>query len=125
MIENILNNPQSYVDFNIPWGVNVSYSLNYRRVGFAEGEITQTLTFNGDLNLTPKWKLTYTSGYDFQAKEFTQTRITLNRDLHCWELNFGWVPFGRFTSYDFSIRAKSSLLQDLKINRRRSFTDNL
>jgi len=125
MIENILNNPQSYVDFNIPWGVNVSYSLNYRRVGFAEGKITQTLTFNGDLNLSPKWKLTYTSGYDFQAKEFTQTRITLNRDLHCWELNFGWVPFGRFTSYDFSIRAKSSLLQDLKINRRRSFTDNL
>jgi hypothetical protein len=125
MIENILDNPEYYVDFNIPWSLNLTYTLNYRSVGFQDGEVTQTLRFNGDLSITPKWKVTYTSGYDFEMKEFTQTRLGIFRDLHCWELNFSWVPFGRFTSYDFSIRAKSSLLQDLKLNRRRSFTDNL
>ncbi len=125
MIENILDNPQYYVDFNIPWSLNLTYTLNYRSIGFQDGEVTQTLRFNGDLSITPKWKVTYTSGYDFEMKDFTQTRLGIFRDLHCWELNFSWVPFGRFTSYDFSIRAKSSLLQDLKLNRRRSFTDNL
>ncbi len=125
MIENILKYPQAFVDFNIPWSLNVTYSLNFRRVGVAKGDVTQTIRFNGDVSLTPKWKLTFNSGYDIEKKEFTQSRIGLHRDLHCWELNFDWVPFGRFTSYNFTIRAKSSLLQDLKINRRRSFTDNI
>ncbi len=125
LIENILDNPQYYVDFNIPWSLSVSYTFNFRRIGFQQGDVTQTLRFNGDLSITPKWKITYTSGYDFKVKEFTQTRLGIFRDLHCWELNFSWVPFGRFTSYDFSIRAKASLLQDLKLNKRRSFTDNL
>lgn len=125
MIENILNYPQAFVDFNIPWGLSATYSLNFRRVGVAKGDVTQTVRFNGDMSLTPKWKLTFNSGYDIEKKEFTQTRIGLHRDLHCWELNFSWVPFGRFTSYDFTIRAKSRLLQDLRINRRRSFTDNI
>ena len=125
LIENILDNPEYYVDFNVPWSLSLSYTVNFRSIGHAKGEITQSLRFNGDVSLTPKWKLTYNSGYDFVKKELTTTRIGLFRDLHCWELNFSWVPFGRFTSYDFSIRAKSSLLQDLKLNRRRSFTDNL
>ncbi len=125
LIENILDNPQYFVDFNVPWSLSITYTVNYRRRGHEQGEITQSMRFNGDLSLSPKWKLTYNSGYDFVKKELTTTRIGLFRDLHCWELNFSWVPFGRFTSYDFSIRAKSSLLQDLKLNRRRSFTDNL
>lgn len=125
LIENILDHPTYYVDFNVPWSLSLTYTVNFRRVGFAQGEVTQSLRFNGDVSLTRKWKLTYNSGYDFVKKELTQTRIGLFRDLHCWELNFSWVPFGRFTSYDFSIRAKSSLLQDLKLNRRRAFTDNL
>jgi len=125
LIENILDNPEYYVDFNIPWSISLTYTVNYRQLGHAQGEVTQTLRFNGDVSLTKKWKLTYNSGYDFVKKDLTLTRIGLFRDLHCWELNFNWVPFGRFTSYDFSIRAKSSLLQDLKLNRRRSFTDNL
>jgi hypothetical protein len=125
IIENILDNPQYYVDFNVPWSLSLTYTVNYRRVGFAQGEITQSMRFNGDISLSAKWKVTFASGYDFVKKELTQTRLGLFRDLHCWELNFNWVPFGRFTSYDFSIRAKASLLQDLKLNRRRAFTDNL
>ena len=125
IIQSILDHPEYFVNFNIPWSINVSYSLNFRRRGFEETELTQTLQFNGDISLTPKWKLTYTSGYDLKLKEFTQTRLGLFRDLHCWELNFSWVPFGRYTSYNFTIRAKASLLQDLKLNRRRGFADNL
>jgi len=116
-------NPNLYVDFSIPWRRNLNYSVNYRKTGFAESQIVQTLTFNGDFSVTPKTKIGFRSGYDFQRKELTQTSIDVNRDLHCWELNFNWVPFGRFTSYNFAIRVKSSVLQDLQYNKRQQWTD--
>ncbi len=121
--EFLLNNPDTYVDFNIPWSLRVSYSLNYTKRGFEESNTTQTLRFSGDFSLTEKWKITYNSGYDFENKDFTQTRFGITRDLHCWQLDFNWTPFGTFQSYGFSIHVKSSMLQDLKIDRNRSFFD--
>ncbi len=119
----LINNPDSYVDFNIPWSLRVNYSLNYSKTGFQESNTTQTLRFSGDLSLTEKWKVTYNSGYDFENKDFTVTRIGIVRDLHCWQMDFNWTPFGRLQSYGFSIHVKSSLLQDLKLDRNRSFFD--
>jgi hypothetical protein len=40
-------------------------------------------------------------------------------------MNLTWVPFGRFQSYNFTIAVKASILQDLKLERRRPFLDNL
>ncbi|MEM1406458.1 MAG: putative LPS assembly protein LptD [Bacteroidota bacterium] len=119
----LLNNPDAYIDFEIPWSLRVNYNFNYTKTGLENSEITQTLRFSGDLSLTEKWKVNFNSGYDFQNNEFTTTTIGINRDLHCWVMNFNWTPFGRFTSYSFTIRVKSSLLQDLKIDRNRSFFD--
>lgn len=121
--QNILANRWDYVDFTIPWNVNISYNMNYRRVGFAEAQITQALNIQGDLSITDKTKIVVNSGYDFQTKEITHTTIQLNRDLHCWELSVNWVPFGRFTSYNVNLQVKSGMLQDLKINRRRNLND--
>ena len=123
-LEYIRNNPNEYVDFNIPWSLNVSYSWNYSKIGFQDSDITQTLRFSGNFSLTPKWKINFNSGFDFESKEFTQTSLGLTRDLHCWVLDFNWTPFGRFESYSLDIRVKSSLLQDLKLSKRRSFRDN-
>lgn len=122
-LEYIEDNPDLYVDFNIPWNVRINYNINYTKNGYAESKITQSLRLSGDFSLTPKWKIGYSTGYDFEQKDFTQTNINIDRDLHCWQLSVTWVPFGRFTSYNVTIRAKSSLLQDLKLNRQRSFWD--
>lgn len=121
--QNILANRWDYVDFTIPWNVNISYNMNYRRVGFAEAQITQALNIQGDLSITDKTKIVVNSGYDFQTKEITHTTLQLTRDLHCWELSVNWVPFGRFTSYNVNLQVKSGMLQDLKINRRRNLND--
>src|SRR5690349_5725006 len=87
--------------------------------------ITQTMQFSGDLSISKMWKINFNSGYDVEAKEFTQTNIAIARDLHCWTLNFTWVPFGPFQSYNFRIAVKASVLQDLKLERRKPFFDNL
>jgi len=123
-LEYIEQNPNLYVDFSIPWNLRINYNVNYTKRGFEEAKITQSLRFSGDFSLTPKWKIGYSSGYDFQNNAFTQTNVNINRDLHCWQLSLLWVPFGRYQSYNVTIRAKSSLLQDLKLNRQRSWWDN-
>lgn len=122
-IAQINNNPDLYVDFNIPWSLNVNYNITRRQTGFQDANITQTLRFSGDLSLTPKTKINVRSGYDLEELEFTQTSIGINRDLHCWSLSFNWTPFGRFQQFGLIIRPKSSLLQDLKLERRKNFND--
>ena len=120
----IKNNPELYVDFDIPWDLRFNYNVSYRKRGYEDADIIQSLTFSGSLTLTEKWNMQFNSGFDFQNLEFTQTNFNITRDLHCWQLNFSYVPFGRYQSYNLSINAKSALLQDLKVNKQRSWFDN-
>lgn len=122
-LQQIRDNPDLYVDFNVPWSLRANYSINRTKRGFDEPNIRQSLNFSGTLGLTEKTQITFNSGYDFEQKDFTTTRMGLTRDLHCWAMSFNWVPFGNFQSYFVSIRVKSSILQDLKIEKRRSFLD--
>ena len=124
-IDYINSNIAEYIDFNVPWSINASYNLNRRKIGYKDPTLTQTLTFSGDLSISEKTKLSFRSGYDFKNKMLTQTSINATRDLHCWRINFSWVPFGRFQSYNLSINAVSALLQDLKLEKRSRFFDNL
>ncbi|WP_236612909.1 putative LPS assembly protein LptD [Cesiribacter andamanensis] len=115
--------PSQYVDFTLPWTLRLSYTLSYQKRGYQPTTIVQSANFSGDLKVTEKWKVGYTSGYDFTNHEFTATRLSIFRDLHCWQMNVNWVPFGRFQSFSVDIRVKSAVLQDLKLSRRRSFWD--
>lgn len=123
-MEHIIHNPDQYIDFSIPWTLRLQYALRYTKIGFEEAAITQSLSFSGDLSLSEKWKVNFNSGFDFENKAFTQTSLGVNRDLHCWVLSFNWIPFGRFQSYNIDINVKASILQDLKLSRRRSFVDS-
>jgi hypothetical protein len=112
-----------YVDFSVPWNISIRYNLNYSKPGI-QSQINQTLNFSGDMSLTPNWRLQFTSGYDFEAKKFTMTNINIHRDLHCWDMRFGVVPFGTRKSWSFSIQVKSNILKDLKYRTNRSWYDN-
>lgn len=117
-----------YVDFDIPWSFNLNYKFNFNKTWNPDrthrvGKITQTLGFNGQLNITPKWKVTLTTGWDFTNGQLSFTSIDLYRDLHCWEMRFGWIPKGAQQSWNFSINVKASILQDLKLNKKKDFRD--
>ena len=113
-----------YYDFNIPWNFGFNYSFSYSKPGLTP-RITQSLGFNGSVNLTPKWGITFNAGYDFEAKKLTPGTFTLTRDLHCWQMSFNWVPIGFRRSWSFTINVKSAMLKDLKYDRNSSFYDNL
>jgi lipopolysaccharide assembly outer membrane protein LptD (OstA) len=118
-----------YLAFNIPWNVSFSYSYSLRGAydkmldDFKYTGVSN-FRFNGSLSLTEKWSMNFSSGYDFKNHEITSTNLSINRDLHCWSMSFNAVPFGRYKTYNFTIHVNSSMLQDLKYEKRSSPWDN-
>jgi lipopolysaccharide export system protein LptA len=121
----LLRNSDNYIDFEVPWNLRINFNLDYARVGYQPARVTKTVRLSGDVSLTQKWKVVFNSGYDFQTSQFTMTTLGINRDLHCWQMSVNWTPFGRFTSYTFTIGIKSGMLRDLKLDRNRHFLDTL
>jgi len=125
-----LNDHSEYIDWNIPWSINLSYNFNYTtRLAYLNYEkvptnkIVQTLGLSGQVNITPKWKVTFRSGWDFTSNKVSLTSFSIYRDLHCWEMSFNVIPFGPRKSWNFSINVKASILQDLKLNKKKDFRD--
>ncbi len=120
--------PASGVDYSVPWNLSFTYSFDYRsRYQHAQDRMDrnyiQSLSVRGDIQLTPNWRIGFRSGYDFDNHQLTYTSIDVHRDLHCWEMTFNWIPMGFRQSYNFTIRVKSSVLQDLKLTRQRHHLD--
>jgi hypothetical protein len=112
-----------YVDFSVPWSIQVDYSFDYT-LQQKKAQFIQTMRLTGDFSLTPKWKIGYNTGYDFKSKQVTTSSLSIYRDLHCWEMTLSAVPFGLYKSFNFTINAKSSILHDLKYNKRIPWQDN-
>ena len=105
---------------NVPWSINFVYSASYSNAGINDAGIqNHTLAFNGDIELTPKWKVSYRTTYDLSNGAFSYTILDFSRDLDSWRFSFNWIPFGEQTSYNFFIGVKSSLLSDLKWDKSR------
>ena len=124
-LDDINKHPEEYIDFDVPWTLNVNYILRYtpplKSISAIKQKIpnvTQTLQFNGDLNLTKKWRIGVSSGYDLTTRKPTVTSVNVYRDLHCWEMHFNWVPFGFLKSFSVNINVKSAMLKDLQLKKR-------
>jgi outer membrane usher protein FimD/PapC len=119
----LTRNRDSYVDFSVPWNFNMGYNLRLARTWDVEAQrdrdqVTQAITFNGDVTIFKNWAVSTITGYDFNAKELTTTSVSLHWMIHCWELSANVVPFGLRKSYMVQLNIRSSLLKDLKLQRR-------
>ncbi len=114
-----------YADFSVPWDLSLNYSFRYSKPDpTRSSQITQTVDFNGNVSMTKQWKIGFSSGLDVQKLQITFTQFNIFRDLHCMQMSLNLVPFGYRQSYSFTIRATSTLLQDLKLSKRQSSYDN-
>ncbi len=126
LLEYARQNPGEFVDFNIPWQVSLSYSLNYYQTrkpdysGF-ESTLSSAVNFNGSFNLTPKWNFSVNGNFDFDTKQIQTFSMQIAREMHCWQMSISVTPVGPFRFFNISISPKASVLQDLRINRTRSF----
>ena len=123
-----------YMAFNIPWSFSVSYGVSLREDTQAKinvknmrypYKLTQNMNFSGNVKLSNKWNINFSSGWDFMDKELTTTTMNITRDLHCFNMSCG-IVLKPYRSYNFSIRANSSMLADaLKYDQRSSTGGNV
>ena len=130
-LDDILGNPKSYIDWETPWSISLSYNLRHSSnltyaafMGIATNQVVQTLTINGDVSLSPKWKVNFSTGWDFTNHGLSYTSLNIYRDLHCWEMRFNWIPIGNYKSWNFTINVKVQALQDLKLTKKKDYRDN-
>ena len=130
-LNEILGNPNAYIDWTTPWSLSISYNLTYTTsiayaayMGIATNTYVHTLGLNGDISITPKWKVTFSTGWDFVNNKISYTNLSVYRDLHCWEMRFNWIPIGTYKSWNFTINVKASALKDLKYEKKKDYRDN-
>jgi hypothetical protein len=119
-------NPAEFADFNVPWSLSLSYSMSFSRsikpdYSGWQTQTFQNLSWNGDFNLTPKWKLGMNGYYDVKASKIQQFSMYISREMHCWQLSINVTPVGLYRTFNFTISPKSGLLRDLRLNRTRYF----
>ena len=112
-----------FVQFDVPWSFSLDYGWTYSKPTRTT-TVNQNIGLRGDFSLTPKWKINFSTGYDFAAKAISSTQFSLTRDLHCWQMTFSTIPFGTYQSYNFRLNVKSSVLQDLKYEKKKVWQDN-
>ena len=128
-LDYVRQNPAEFADFNVPWSLSLSYSLSFYRdfrtdyKGF-ETKTNSSFNWNGDFNLTEKWKLGMNGFYDFTTSSIQQLTMYVTREMHCWQLSINVTPIGLYRSFNITINPKSGLLRDLKVNRTRYFYGN-
>ena len=109
-------------NYSVRWGISNTFDydlMDYKR------DWTHNLSFSGNINPTPKWKLNYTGSFDLTELEITQMTFSIVRDLHCWRMSASVSPFGIYKSYMVTVGVNASMLQDLKYEKRSDNSRNI
>lgn len=118
LFNNKNDNESELFNIDIPWDIQFAYSLTYGNSNRQNQILTNSLMVNGNIDITPRWKVGASTGYDFANKGVTFTQLRFERDLLSWRMSFNWVPLGYNTSWGFFIGIKSGALSDIKWEKR-------
>jgi hypothetical protein len=122
---------EGYVPWSVPWSISFNYSVNYSYGSFNtkkmeyDGKITQNLSLSGNIRPTKNWQFSASASYNFDTHKIAYMSLNIARDLHCFALRASVIPVGPYKSYNFHIAVKSSLLSDLKYDKRSSYSNGV
>ena len=120
-----------YEKWECPWSLTFNYSVNYGYGDFNydkldyNGKWTQNLSLSGNIRPTKNWNFSFSASYDFDQHKLAYMNCSISRDLHCFTMTASFVPVGPYKSYNFHIAVKSSLLKDVKYDKRSSRSNGL
>ncbi|MBQ8772972.1 MAG: LPS-assembly protein LptD, partial [Muribaculaceae bacterium] len=129
--EGITLGDDGYMKWEVPWNFTVNYSVNYSYGAFNkqkmeyDGKITQNLSFSGNIRPTKNWNFGFSASYNFDTHKLAYMNCNISRDLHCFTMRASFVPVGPYKSYNFHISVKSSMLSDLKYDKRSSLSNGV
>ena len=120
-----------YAKWDCPWSLTFNYSVSYGYGDFDydkldyKGKFYQNLSVSGSIRPTKEWNFTMSASYNFDTKKIAYMNCSITRDLHCFTMTASFVPVGPYKSYTFHISVKSSLLKDLKYDKRSSSANGI
>ena len=109
---------KGFYNAELPWDMTFAYQVTYGNNNREKKITGNSLMISINTDLTPKWKIGASTGYDFVQKGVTQTQLRFERDLLSWRMDFNWQPFGPYASWNFFIGIKSGVLSDIKWEKR-------
>ena len=118
------NDADGYRKVTIPWSISANYNIRYGMDKFNKSKmeydmvITHGLSLSGNISLTPNWRFSTSTSYDFKIKQFSYASLNITRKLHCWTMSAVAVPFGPYKSYSFKLAVDAAMLQDLKYDKK-------
>lgn len=120
-----------YEEWTFPWSLSINYSIGYAYGTFNydkmeyNGKWTQNLSLSGSVRPTKNWNFNFSASYNFDLHKIAYMNCSISRDLHCFTMTASFVPVGPYKSYNFHIAVKSSVLQDLKYDKRSSASNGV
>ena len=112
------NNKTEWYSTKLAWDLRFAYSVTYNNAKRQDEIGSHSLMASGNIELAPRWKVGFSSGYDFKQQGVTFTQLRFERDLESWRMSFNWVPFGTNTYWGFFIGISSGMLSDIKYDKR-------
>ena len=103
------------------WSTRFSINYSLQQSNPTLTKETFWLNTNSTINITQKWRISYSARFDLLENELISHRFSINRDLHCWELSLDWTPSGYANGFYLRINVKSPTLRDLKLENRGGF----
>ncbi len=107
-----------FFNYKLPWDLTLAYALTYSNMSKEDKLTGNSLMFSGNLQISPKWKIGGSSGYDFIQRGVTYTQLRFERDLMSWRMDLNWSPIGPNAYWSFFIGVKSGILSDIKWDKR-------
>ena len=129
--DDLVLDSDGYLPWSVPWSLSLNYSINYSYGAFNkrkmeyDGKITQNLSISGNIRPTKNWQFSATASYNFDTHKLAYMNLNISRDLHCFTMRASVIPVGPYKSYNFHISVKSSLLSDLKYDKRSSHSNGV
>ncbi|NTX00099.1 MAG: LPS-assembly protein LptD, partial [Geobacteraceae bacterium] len=119
----LMNTLQSYfnmgdftsIDYSLPWQLRFSLFLQTDKSKPLEPESVSLLNVSAKTALSKNWQIAMNTGYDLQNGKLVLPIFQISRNLHCWQMNVQWIPFGQFRSYAVEIGLKVPESKDIHV----------
>lgn len=129
--DDLILGDDGYMKWEVPWSLSLNYSIgygygtfNYKKLEY-NSKITQNLSLSGNISPTKNWAFSFSASYNFDTHRLAYMNCSITRDLHCFAMRASFVPVGPYKSYNFHIAVKSSMLSDLKYDKRSSIANGI
>ena len=110
--------------------ITSSYSYNYfykydytkESGGSKYDDYSNNLNNKATYYLSPTWQISYSNTYNIKESDLVSQNLSVQKDLHCWAMNFTFTKSGIFWSYSLNF-FNIALPNDLKYDRQGNSND--